>query len=53
MRAKEVAVLPAKSASFYALKDTMIRNLDTIWSDQSDSTSAINNMFDEMESDLF
>lgn len=52
MKAKDVAVLPSKSENFYALKDTMIKNLDTIWNDQTDSTTAIDNMFGEMESDL-
>ncbi|SNU02170.1 carbohydrate ABC transporter substrate-binding protein, CUT1 family [Ruaniaceae bacterium KH17] len=52
LEAKELAVLPAQSASFYGLKDAMIRNLDTIWNEQTDSTSAIDNMVDEMGSEL-
>ena len=49
---KDVAVLPAKNEHFYALKDTMIKNLDTIWSSQATSQAAIDNMFNEMGADL-
>jgi multiple sugar transport system substrate-binding protein len=52
MGEKDVAVLPSQNEHFYALKDTMIKNLDTIWTDQADSASAIDNMVDEMGSDL-
>jgi multiple sugar transport system substrate-binding protein len=52
MHEKDVAVLPSKNEHFYALKDTMIKNLDTIWNDQTDTATAIGNMCDEMESDL-
>ena len=52
MHEKDVAVLPSKNEHFYALKDTMIKNLDMIWNSQTDTESAINNMADEMQSDL-
>lgn len=49
---RDVAVLPSKNEHFYALKDAMIKNLDAIWNDQTDSQTVIDNMFDEMESNL-
>jgi len=49
---KNLAVLPPHNENFYALKDTMIQNLDAIWNDQKDSTSAIDNMVSEMQADL-
>lgn len=52
MRAKETAILPPQTENFASLKDAMILNLDTIWSGQSEPTEAIDNMFDEMESEL-
>jgi len=52
MKAKDSAVFPPQSEYFGALKATMIQNLDTIWSGQVDSTTAINNMVDQMTSDL-
>lgn len=52
MHEKDVAVLPSKNENFYGLKDAMIRNLDTIWNDQADSTTAIDTMSDEMSSEL-
>lgn len=50
--AKDDAILPPQTESFAALKDTMIKNLNTIWSGQAEPQAAIDNMFDEMESDL-
>ncbi|QAY70762.1 extracellular solute-binding protein [Xylanimonas protaetiae] len=52
MHEKDVAVLPSSNEHFYALKDTIIKNLDTIWAGQSDSGTAIDNMIAEMGSDL-
>lgn len=52
VQARDLAVLPAKSVDFYALKDAMIKNLDTLWAGQVDAQQAISNMLDEMESNL-
>jgi multiple sugar transport system substrate-binding protein len=49
---KDKAVLPSQNEHFYALKDTMIKNLDTIWNDQVTPEAGIANMADEMEADL-
>lgn len=50
--AAKTAVLPSKNPHFYAMKDAIIKNLDTIWTDQTSSADAINNIFSELESNL-
>jgi len=52
MKAKEVAVFPPQTEYFAAMKSTMIRNLDTIWTGQADSTKAITTMIDELGTDI-
>lgn len=52
MAAKDTAVLPPQTEYFYGLKSVMIENLDTIWSGQSDESSAIENMISEMEAEI-
>ena len=49
MKAASTAVLPSKNANFYGMKDAMIRNLDTIWSDQVSVEEGIKNMIAELE----
>ena len=48
----KTAVLPSKNPHFYAMKDAMIKNLDTIWSDQKSSQDAIGNLNDALQSSL-
>ncbi len=50
--AAKTAVLPSKNPHFYAMKDAMIKNLDTIWTNQTSPTDAVNNIFDELQSNL-
>jgi multiple sugar transport system substrate-binding protein len=52
MQEKEDVVLPPSNPNFASLKQTMIDNLNTIWTGQSSSSDAISNMYDEMGSDL-
>ena len=50
--AAKTAVLPSKNPHFYAMKDALIKNLDTIWNDQTSSEDAVNNISDELASNL-
>ena len=48
----KVAILPSKNSHFYEMKDSMIKNLDTIWSNQTSTQEAINNLYDGLQSSL-
>lgn len=48
----EKAILPTKNANFYSMKDAIITNLNTIWAGQTDSSAAIDSMYDELELNL-
>lgn len=50
--AAKTAVLPSKNAHFYAMKDAIIKNLDTIWTNQVTPENAINSIYSEIESNL-
>jgi len=50
--AAKTAVLPSQNAHFYAMKDAMIKNLDTIWTNQTSAADGINNIYSELESNL-
>ncbi|GAA3864591.1 ABC transporter substrate-binding protein [Tessaracoccus defluvii] len=52
MEAKETAILPPQNENFYALKETMITNLNMIWAGQAEPAQGIEDMISEMESDL-
>jgi len=45
-------VFPPQTEYFAAMKSTMITNLDTIWTGQKDSATAIANMIDELGADI-
>jgi multiple sugar transport system substrate-binding protein len=47
-RAASTAVLPSKNVNFGAIKDSIIQNLNTFWTDQASSASAIQNIITEM-----
>lgn len=47
--AAATAVLPSKDPHFYSMKDAMIRNLDTIWTDQVTPEVGIDNLTEELE----
>jgi multiple sugar transport system substrate-binding protein len=47
-RAASTAVLPSKNVNFGAIKDAIIQNLNTIWTDQKTSTEAVQNIISEM-----
>ncbi len=49
MEAASTAVLPSKNSNFYSMKEAMIRNLDTIWSNQVSIEQGIENMALELE----
>jgi multiple sugar transport system substrate-binding protein len=51
-RAASTAVLPSKNVNFGAIKDAIIQNLNTIWTDQAASTNAIQNLVSEMNAIL-
>jgi multiple sugar transport system substrate-binding protein len=48
-KAAGTAVLPSKNVNFGAIKDAIIQNLNTIWTDQVSSTAAIQNLTSEMQ----
>lgn len=50
--ALDTAVLPAKNPNFYSMKDAMITNLNTIWTGQADSKTAIDSLYDELKMNL-
>jgi multiple sugar transport system substrate-binding protein len=50
--ALDTAVLPSKNANFYSLKDSMITNLNTIWTGQVDAAKAIDSLYGELETNL-
>jgi len=52
VEAAKTAVLPSQNSHFYAMKDGMIKNLDTFWTDQATAENAINNLYSELESNL-
>lgn len=52
VEAAKTAVLPSKNAHFYAMKDAMIKNLDTVWAGQSSSKNAVDNIYSEIQSNL-
>lgn len=47
--ASETAVFPSKSASFYAMKDVMIENLNTIWLEQVEVEAGIDELISQLE----
>jgi multiple sugar transport system substrate-binding protein len=47
-RAASTAVLPSKNVNFGALRDAIMQNLNTIWTDQKTSTEAVQNIISEM-----
>ncbi|MDR2398495.1 MAG: extracellular solute-binding protein, partial [Spirochaetaceae bacterium] len=47
-RASSTAVLPTKNSNFGALRDAIIVNLNTIWTDQASSTEAVQQILTEM-----
>lgn len=50
--ALQTAVLPSKNAHFYAMKDGIIENLNTYWTNVADVDTAIQGVYDELESNL-
>lgn len=50
--ALDTAVMPSKSATFYAMKAGMIESLDTYWTGASDAATAIDSLYSELESNL-
>ena len=44
------AVLPPQHVNFGRMKDSMIRNLDLIWTDQASSSAAIDTIYNEITS---
>jgi multiple sugar transport system substrate-binding protein len=49
-RAASTAVLPSKNVHFGSFKDSMIKNLDLVWNNQASSSTAAQNIFDEIQS---
>lgn len=47
-RAASTAVLPSKNVNFGALRDAIMQNLNTIWTDQKTSTEAVQSILSEM-----
>ncbi|MDR0377128.1 MAG: ABC transporter substrate-binding protein [Spirochaetaceae bacterium] len=47
-KAAGTAVLPSKNVNFGAIKDAIIQNLNTVWSNQTTSAAAIQNLLSEM-----
>ena len=50
--ALQTAVLPSKNPHFYAMKDGIIENLNTYWTNVADVDTAIQGLYDELESNL-
>ena len=50
--ALQTAVLPSKNPHFYAMKDGIIENLNTYWTNVADLDTAIQGLYDELESNL-
>ena len=50
--ALQTAVLPSKNPHFYAMKDGIIENLNTYWTNVVDVDTAIQGLYDELESNL-
>jgi multiple sugar transport system substrate-binding protein len=48
-KAASTAVLPSRNVNFGAFKDSIIQNLNTIWTDQATSTAAIKTILSEMQ----
>lgn len=46
------AVLPSKTPHFYSMKSGMIDSLNTLWSGQTDAKSAIDALYDQLNSSL-
>jgi multiple sugar transport system substrate-binding protein len=51
-RAASTAVLPSKNVNFGAIKDAIIQNLNTVWTNQTTSTTAVQNIISEMNAIL-
>lgn len=51
-KAASTAVLPSQNVHFGQFKDSMIRNLDLIWTDQSASAGAIDAIYNEIANAL-
>jgi multiple sugar transport system substrate-binding protein len=49
MKAASTAVLPSKNEHFYAMKEAIIRNLDTIWTGQVTTEEGIKTLTSELE----
>ena len=50
--ALETAVLPSKTAGFYAMKAGMIESLDALWLNEATAEEAIDMLIDELESNI-
>ena len=50
--ALQTAVLPAKNPHFYAMRDGIMENLNTYWTNVADVDTAIQGVYDELESNL-
>ncbi len=50
--ALQTAVLPSKNPHFYAMKDGIIEKLNTYWTNVADVDTAIQGLYDELESNL-
>ena len=51
--ALNTAVLPPQSSSFYAMKAGMIDSLNAYWTGQSDVETAIDDLYSELEANIF
>jgi multiple sugar transport system substrate-binding protein len=49
-KAAATAVMPAQHENFGRMKDSMIRNLDTIWTDQAATAAAIDTIYNDIAS---
>lgn len=50
--ALDTAVLPSKNPHFYAMKDGMVESLNTLWTGTADAATAMQALYDELESNL-
>ncbi|MCL2472258.1 MAG: ABC transporter substrate-binding protein [Treponema sp.] len=52
LKAASTAVLPPQSNNFGKMKDSMIRNLDLVWTNQTPSSTAIDTIYNDIASAL-
>lgn len=52
MEELDYAVLPAKVSTFNAMKSGMIESLNALWTGSTDAAGAIDNLYDELDSNL-